>query len=261
MKKTAKFLVVAAIMVFATSSSLMAQFKIGAKAGVAMNGMFGKNSFYDKYEVKPVCGFNVGIVGEYMINEKMNISAEVLYALQGYSLYFEKDFVSEPFSLAPSIHSEGNINTFSNHINVPVMFRYHFGSFAVEAGPQVGFCLGGKEKSHIESDVTGPGDFLPPSTTHQTYDYNYTFEELESNGKERLGDYRMYNRVNVGFAVGVGYEFDFGMFLNVRYAMDFTNSYNKIISDETTGKAVSWEKFPSKQWGAALSVGYKFKIK
>ena len=64
-----------------------------------------------------------------------------------------------------------------------------------------------------------------------------------------------------GFAVGVGYEFDFGMFLNVRYAMDFSNSYNKIISDETTGKAVSWENYPSKQWGVALSVGYKFKIK
>ena len=114
MKKISKILLVGAIMVFATSSSLMAQFKIGAKAGVAMNGMFGKDSFYDKYEVKPVCGFNVGIVCEYKKKKKMSISAEVLYALQGYSLYFEKDFVSEPFSAAPSIHSEGNINTFSN---------------------------------------------------------------------------------------------------------------------------------------------------
>ncbi len=65
--------------------------------------------------------------------------------------------------------------------------------------------------------------------------------------------------MNVGFAVGLGYEFDFGMFLNVRYAMDFTNSYNKITND-ATGKAVSWESFPSKQWGAVLAVGYKFRI-
>lgn len=260
MKKTAKFLVVAAIMVFATSSSLMAQFKIGAKAGVAMNGMFGKDSFYDKYEVKPVCGFNVGIVGEYMINEKMSISAEVLYARQGYSLYLEKNDVAEhPGN--PSIYFEGDVETFSNHINVPLMFRYYFGSFSVEAGPLVGFCLGGKEKTHFESDVTDPGDFIPPTTEHQTFDYNYTFKELESNGKERLGDYRMYNRVNAGFVVGVGYEFSFGMFLNARYAMDFTNSYNKIINDNVSGNAVSWESYPSKQWGVALSVGYKFKIK
>jgi hypothetical protein len=258
MKKTAKFLVVAAIMVFATSSSLMAQFKIGAKAGVAMNGMFGKDSFYDKYEVKPVCGFNVGIVGEYMINEKMSISAEVLYALQGYSLYTEKNIVAYYLGSHHNIYTKGDVKTISNHINVPVMFRYYLGSFSVEVGPQVGFCLGGKEKVHYESDVPDSGD---PLLAHQIYDYNNTFKELESNGKERLGDYRMYNRVNVGFAVGVGYEFDFGMFLNVRYAMDFTNSYNKIISDETTGKAVSWENYPSKQWGVALSVGYKFKIK
>ena len=258
MKKTSKILVVAAIMAFAANSSLMAQFKIGAKAGVSMNGMFGKDNYYDKYELKPVCGFNAGIVGEYMIDDKMSIAAEVLYARQGYSLHLEKNIVAYYLESYHNIYAKGDVKTISNHIKVPVMFRYYFGSFSVEVGPQVGFCLGGKEKAHYESDVPDSGD---PLLKHQIYDYNYTFEELESNGEEILDDYRMYNRVNAGFVVGVGYEFAFGMFLNARYTMDFTNSYNKIISDETTGKAVSWESYPSKQWGVALSVGYKFKIK
>ncbi|MBP5240851.1 MAG: PorT family protein [Bacteroidales bacterium] len=258
MKKTAKFLVVAAILAFAASSSLMAQFKIGAKAGVAVNGMFGKDSFYDKYEVKPVCGFNVGIVGEYMINEKMSISAEVLYARQGYSLHIEKTETDFAWN---DLFYKLDEDIFSNHLNIPIMLQYNFGGFYVEAGSQVGFCLGGKSNSSGEYTYTGVDEDYFLTTKQSTFDYENTFKEIESNGKERLDDYRMYNRVNVGFAVGVGYEFDFGLFLNVRYAMDFTNSYNKIISDETTGKAVSWENYPSKQWGVALSVGYKFKIK
>ena len=140
------------------------------------------------------------------------------------------------------------------------MLRYHFGCFSVEAGPQVGFCLGGKAHASGEYTINVEEDYFP-TTKHSPFDYYNSFKELESNGKELLGDYRMYNRVNAGFVVGVGYEFAFGMFLNARYAMDFTNSYNKIINDNVSGNAVSWESYPSKQWGVALSVGYKFKIK
>jgi hypothetical protein len=256
MKKTAKFLVVAAILAFATSSSLMAQFKIGAKAGVAMNGMFGKDNYYDKYETRPVCGFRAGVVGEYILNNKLSVSAELLYARQGYSLHIEKTETDFAWN---DLFYKLDEDIFSNHLNIPIMLQYNFGGFYVEAGPQVGFCLGGKSNSSGEYTYTGVDEDYFLTTKQSTFDYENTFKEIESNGKERLDDYRMYNRVNVGFAVGVGYEFPFGVFLSARYAMDFTNSYNKITND-ATGKAVSWESFPSKQWGAVLAVGYKFRI-
>ena len=254
MKKISKILLVGAIMVFATSSDLMAQFKIGVKAGVSMNGMFGKDNYYDKYETRPVCGFRAGVVGEYILNNKLSVSAELLYARQGYSLHIEKTETDFPWN---DLFYKLDEDVFSNHINIPIMLRYNFGGFYVEAGPQIGFCLGGKSHSYGEYTYTVvEGDYF---LTTSTFDYENTFKEIESNGKERLDDYRMYNRVNVGFAVGVGYEFPFGVFLSARYAMDFTNSYNKITND-ATGKAVSWESFPSKQWGAVLAVGYKFRI-
>ena len=127
MKKTFKFMVVAAVLAFAANSSLMAQFKFGVKASGTLNNIYTEDS--TTTSMKP--GFNVGIMGEYFLNDNMSVGAELLFAQQGCQ---EKD---EGEDLGVKWSSKTAITT--NHINLPIMFRYYFGGLAVELGPQFGF--------------------------------------------------------------------------------------------------------------------------
>ena len=103
-----------------------------------------------------------------------------------------------------------------NYINVPVLAKiYLVQGLYLEAGPQVGFL--------VDSKIDGP---------------NATIGLDEDN----------FNDIDFAGAVGVGYKFNGGLFLNARYTQGFSDVY-----DSGAGNG-----FDAKNGVFAASVGFSF---
>ncbi|RXG15694.1 outer membrane protein with beta-barrel domain [Leeuwenhoekiella aestuarii] len=93
-----------------------------------------------------------------------------------------------------------------NYINVPVLAKiYLVQGLYIEAGPQVGFL--------VDSKIDGP---------------NATVGLNEDN----------FNDIDFAGAVGVGYKFNGGMYLNARYTQGFTDIYDGETGDNATKNGV-----------------------
>ena len=231
MRKNVKFLaVLSAVMVMAASSAF-AQFSFGVKASATLNNILeeefdGEDASEHSNPMK--FGFNAGVFGEYMFSDNMGVAAELLFAQQG-----RKDVWK---------HDNDNKSTYTlttNNINLPIMFRYYpMRALSVEIGPQFGFCFGVKDK-----DVT---KVLGNETETST-----NWGEVEDNLQEFDKDFKMWNRFNVGAAVGANYNFDFGLFVGARYTIGLTDLFyqNEDLSDDDV---------KSKTSVISVSVGYRF---
>lgn len=257
MKRIFEILVFMAVMLIGPNSGVRAQFRFGVKASATLNSMiadcpvvYGLILNSEKSEVSPAFGFNAGGFGEYFISEKFSIVAEVLYARQGVKTHLVEDlFFPADVTQNPEDYKHGtadiNCTLTTHHLNIPLMARYYFGNLSFEAGPQISFCFGGREKHH--SKYTGE-DFVYNHTT----DEDFSLTEIED--EVNVDDYRAFNRVNFGMGVGTAYNFDFGMFVSARFNIDFTNTLTHLILENGFG----WEVMQSKYWVIALGVGYRF---
>ncbi|MBP5240853.1 MAG: PorT family protein [Bacteroidales bacterium] len=239
MKKAFKFMVVATVLVFATSSSLMAQVKFGVKASGTMNNMFLDSDTIKDIKRSPVFGFNVGVMGEYFLNDNMSVGAELLFAQQGYKRTIETGDENNGFK------SETTYRT--NHINLPILFRYYIGGLAIEAGPQVSFCFGGKIKGHSEETILGHT---------ATQDTTISLGDVEADYQKGMSDFKLWNRINIGGTIGLSYNMASGLFFGARYTYDFTNAFNDMkLGDDLKPKQ---EASKSHHSVISVSVGFKF---
>lgn len=236
MKKTFKFLVVAAVLAFAANSSLMAQVKFGVKVSGNLSNIYVEDS--TTTSMKP--GFNIGVMGEYFLNDNMSIGAELLYSMQGAKETYEGTNL-----LGKEYKSTSSITT--NNINLPIMIRYYFGGLAVELGPQIGFCFGGKFKNKYESD----GDTKEETTA-------FSKMEEETQKLEGLNDFKYWNRLQIGGAIGLNYNMANGLFFGARYTYDFTNLLNDYEFDVKELKYVDKGSIKSNHGVISVSVGFKF---
>lgn len=93
-----------------------------------------------------------------------------------------------------------------DYINVPVLAKFYLvQGLYVEAGPQLGFL--------VDSEIEGP---------------NATLGLNEDN----------FNDIDFAGAVGVGYKFSGGLYLNARYTQGFTDIYDGETGDNATKNGV-----------------------
>lgn len=93
-----------------------------------------------------------------------------------------------------------------NYINVPVLAKlYLVQGLYLEAGPQLGFL--------VDSKIDGP---------------NGSIDLNEDN----------FNDIDFAGAVGLGYKFNGGLFLNARYTQGFTDIYDGETGDGSTKNGV-----------------------
>ncbi|MEZ7495358.1 porin family protein [Leeuwenhoekiella aequorea] len=106
-----------------------------------------------------------------------------------------------------------------NYINVPVLAKlYLVKGLYVEAGPQIGFL--------VDSQLDGP---------------NGSVDIDEDN----------FNDIDFGGAVGLGYKFDGGLYLNGRYTQGFSDVYDN-------GDNVDTEALDAKNGVFSASIGFIF---
>jgi hypothetical protein len=208
--KTIKVLVLC-IGLLSLTTSVFAQLSVGFRAGVNIaNQTFEQ----DGVEISPDSRLGITAAGlvEIPVSGGFSIQPEIAFVQKG--LKFKFDFLG----------TTEEVETILNHIDVPILAKYNFGSETVgafvAAGPTFGYAISGKSKANGEEDK---------------------FDD---------GDWEGYKRFEIGASLGAGVGANVGsgmLFLDVRYLLSLTN-----LAEE--------EGFTAKNKGISLSVGYKFPL-
>jgi hypothetical protein len=114
-----------------------AQFTAGPKAGLNLSNVYFFNSLLDD-ETAFRKGLNAGVFGNYCLNDWFDVQTELLYSQQGY-----KNEI--PLMDAAGTTILNGYTSLAHYLNIPVLVKFYpLKRIYLEAGPQVGFCLGHK---------------------------------------------------------------------------------------------------------------------
>lgn len=224
---------IAAMITFGYAAN--AQMSLIPKAGVSIANMaVNEKAEGQKANIGTVLGVGLNLpVSE---GSFFSIQPELLYIQKGYGAKVEESFMGETITAKSKY--------IMNHIELPVIAKASFGSNAVKAyvnaGPSVGFALGGK----------------------YSYKFSGMGENEEGIGKIRFGEgdadettylaKEEYNRVDLGMQVGGGLALQAGpgsLLLDARYGLGLSN-----FSKTPDGESASDYKSQNRVF--AISVGY-----
>ncbi|MCT2409211.1 PorT family protein [Chryseobacterium antibioticum] len=194
----------------------------GVKAGFNASTL----STYDGYDndQKMKAGFNAGVFVNIPVAEKFSVQPELLFNQLGSK-------IEERNSSSNSYRMEYDYKKTLNYLSVPVMVQYNIlPQLYVEAGPEFGFLLGGKDK----------GEFTAIKTSGNT-----TTTETTTFSDKIVKD--LHNRFNFGIGIGAGYYFTQNFGVTARFTAGITDIYK-----ENSGNAIRNNAFQ-------VGVAYKFK--
>lgn len=182
------------------ASSSSEGIRFGVKAGMNASTVTKAQDFDNKMKI----GFNVGGFANIPISEKFSVQPEILYSGLGVKQEF---YASNSDGAGYSYSAKGTSTTFLNYITIPVMLQYNLiPNLYVEAGPEFGFLLGGK----------GSGE-----TTLTTTDNGITTVDVNNYSNKIPKD--LYNKLNIGIGLGVGYYFTENIGVTARYVAGITD--------------------------------------
>jgi hypothetical protein len=203
MKKTV--FILAGLLATAAISSAQAQsIRLGLRAGANYSNLAGNVQNQDTYNNK------IGFLGGVMLN--VPIIQDGFLSLQPEILYSQKGFENKPTEftglLGAKQKREGKVNY--NYLDVPVLLKVRAAGLIFEAGPQYSYLLSANNETKT---TTTPALGGSPTTA-------------ESQNKT---DVSGFNRNELGYLAGVGYEASNGLSLSLRYTgafSDFVKSDN-----------------------------------
>ncbi|MBL7699647.1 MAG: PorT family protein [Chitinophagaceae bacterium] len=153
-----KQLVVSAVLLVIANLAAFSQISYGPKLGFNFAKIAMSNKNYQT-SLKP--GLNLGGFVNYKINTNVSVQGELGYSMEGTKekiksqpgLPGNSQVPSGPESPSEGARASGQIST--SYLHIPILARYTAPSgFYGEAGPQIGFLLGAKEKWRgVKSDI------------------------------------------------------------------------------------------------------------
>lgn len=139
-KGTLSFSVLFLILFLISATSNSQELSFGFTAGLNMSTI---SSSYDESGLK--IGYNIGGIGQYKINEKSKMLANLSFSTKGQQYSSMTD--------NQNTHAKVYHTTSLYYINIPILYQYMFKDIVgLEIGPTLGFCLGGKDKSRIGNE-------------------------------------------------------------------------------------------------------------
>ncbi|REC78495.1 PorT family protein [Chryseobacterium elymi] len=197
----------------------------GVKAGFNASTLSKVDQYDNDQKLKP--GFSAGAFANIPVAEKFSIQPELLFNQLG-----SKTEEREVYYVNSDRYSrEVDYKKTLNYLAVPVMVQYNIlPQLYVEAGPEFGFLLGGKNKGDITTARTSGN-----TTTTQTT----TFSE------KIIKD--LYNKFNFGIGIGAGYYFTQNFGVTARFTAGITDIYKENSADAVRNNAFQ------------VGVAYKFK--
>ncbi len=200
MKKT---LLIACVMVCALCAS--AQVTIIPKAGFTLS----KIAFDDTEGMKPKIGLNLGVGANMVLSDVFSVQPELQFIQKGYA------FKESESSFG--IKAEYKERVSINYLEIPLLFKASFGSddlkFFLNAGPSIGFGLGGKGK--VEFSLSGQD-----MNESDDEEFKVRFGDIdESNEEVTYFD----NRIDVGIQLGGGILIANKVVIDIRYGLGMSN--------------------------------------
>lgn len=207
-------------------------FMIGPVSGVNITHY--KVGFVDAedeayYSTSNKIGFHFGVMADYQFGGRFGVEPSILFSQKGNKLEFVR-----PNNAALKFNYNSTHTV--NYIDVPILFKYKFGTpergLALMAGPSLNFAIGGR---YTESGVA-EGTFYDDNGAP----YQGKFKFNESDKPVRIGAKvnSNYKKFEIGFTFGLGGYFEIGesgkLIIEARYTLGGTNILNnKYISGET----------------------------
>ena len=200
-----KFFTLALVALMGVSASF-AQVKFGAKVGFDMTNFWGEDV---NHGMKPA--YQAGVFMEYKFNSSFGVAPEIVFASQG-----------GKFKISDKKTGVGLIDQYldkkqtytTNYINIPVMFKwYATPNFSIDFGPQLGINVYSK----------------------------YSIEDVDKSVDLKDNT----NAVDFGLGLGGTYNLAENVFLQARYTMGLTKTFD--IKD-----------YDCKNGNIQISFGYRF---
>jgi hypothetical protein len=215
------YLIVLATLLSATT---MAQVAVGPKFGVNLTNIkYGQavEDRFDEWDQPFKVGINVGLGFDFDINSAFSFYTELAFTQKGSA--FEGE-VKEGL-----LTTEEQRNITLNYIELPVLARLKLGGdskFYINAGPTVGYWIGGKVKSThtingIPYNFGGKIKFRDENDIDSDNDYIYAREDV--------------NRLEVGIAGGAGFLVN-QFYLDLRYTLGLNSIYEDNYDPENSWK-------------------------
>jgi hypothetical protein len=213
-----------------TSTILSAQFLTGVRIGGNLNNV-SLPSVVDLIapNIQYLPGVNVGLTGEYLVNDHFSVLSEILYQEKGFRIREHMDIQLLKIDFPLGVR----IDTRVRYVDLPVMAKYAFGNGIVKAyiagGPQLSYALNGRVKTRA--------DFL--------VDFNVTNIPINFSAVN-------YQRFDVAGVVAAGVDFPAGngkMFIDARYSQGLSDSFKLPVIDLNI-----------KNHGFGFGVGYKMAL-
>jgi hypothetical protein len=186
------------------------------KAGVTLP----KIEYEENVGAKSKIGFTLGVGYNIAINDLFSIQPELSFVQKGTKSKSSYTYRGDVSSYTQTL--EGNLTI--NYLELPVLAKVTFGSgtkFFLNAGPSIGFGLGGKATYEIIYSETYMGETVT--------------ETMEGNGKVKFGDepdeYEgedayFDNRLDLGLQFGGGAIVANKIMIDVRYGLGFSNLWD-----------------------------------
>ena len=224
MKKKVFSVMLAAVL---TVGYAQAQITFGARAGLNLTNVSG-----DTEDTKMKPGIQLGAVADYPLQDNFSIQAGFLFAQQGYRVSYTDSETSMGVTFKDETKGKMNLNYLQIPINA--QYKHDLGGMTLllQAGPYLGFGLGGKMKSETSTSVTPPSPYYP--------DDKYSHEEkIKFGGKNELKGF--------DFGLGIGAGLQFG---NIQAGLGYNIGLMNMVPNGSS--------FVMKNNGLALTATYLF---
>ncbi|MBK8506247.1 MAG: PorT family protein [Saprospiraceae bacterium] len=225
-----KRIIYLAVILMSTSTIISAQFSAGIRVGGNLNNV-SLPSVIDLIapNVQYLPGVNVGLTGEYAVNDQFSVLSEVNYQEKGFRIRERMDVNLLNINIPLGVR----VDTKVRYLDLPVMAKYAFGNGVVKAyiaaGPQVSYALNGRIKTKA--------DFL--------VDFNVTNIPINFSAVN-------YQRFDFAGVVAAGVDFPTGngkIFFDARYSQGLSDSFKLPVIDLNI-----------KNHGFGFGIGYKMAL-
>jgi Outer membrane protein beta-barrel domain len=165
-----------------------------------------------------VTTFSAGLVAEFKLSKLFKIRSELLYFQKGWEHYLYDN-------------TKGSYYVFQNYykinyLEIPVRIDYGTpvgaGRAYIGIGPSLSYGLSGTQHS-VYTPI--------PGSTVKPYDTSYSVKLGSDSGD--------FKRIQIGLNAVIGYEFRFGLFLQISYDLGF----NGIVSSANSGSRQNFSIF------------------
>jgi opacity protein-like surface antigen len=166
-------------------------------------------------DTKSKIGFTLGAAFNFPITESFSIQPELSYVQKGTK---SKESYTDGPNPTDIYESENKITI--NYLEIPVLAKYSFGEgtkFFLNAGPSLGFGLGGKTKREITQSYGG-------QSASGEIEGDVKFGDLDEDAEE--GDVYLDNRIDFGVQLGAGVLIANKIQIDVRYGLGLSALYD-----------------------------------